>query len=341
LDRPLVSVIIPCYREEKTIGQLLRALRGQTYPVDRMEVVVADGLSDDRTREELGVFSQSFPELRLRVVDNPDRIIPAALNRAIRASKGVILLRLDGHSEPEPDYVETCVRLLEEGKGDMVGGGLNIVPRDGSWAARSIAAAVSHPAGVGDAHFRFSNRAQEVDTIAFCAFRREWIDRIGYYDETLRTNEDYEFNSRFRHAGGRIWLDPSSRTRYFPPATFSALVSQYWRYGFWKAKMARRRPRTLRWRQILPPSGVLMAGALLFGGFCCREAWWVLGGCVLLYSVVLGLVGIDTSLRRQDRGVAIGVPVAILLMHWIWGAAFLAGLFSTPEKVPDLARPQK
>lgn len=332
MERPLVSIIIPCFQEEQTVKSLLQAVREQTYPLQRMEVVFADGLSRDRTREEISEFCRSCPELDVRVLDNPDRIIPAALNIAIAASRGEILLRLDGHSAPAPGYVEGCVRLLEEGKGDMVGGGLEVVPRGDSWVARSIAAAVSHPAGVGDSHFRFSAVAQEVDTVAFCAFRREWVDRIGPYDETLLANEDYEFNSRFRRAKGRIWLDPAYRTRYYPPATFKGLFLQYSRYGYWKAKMARRSPETLRWRQILPPSTLLVSVALLVLGL-----WIPLFPAAFLvgmsaYLLVLIGVGIQQASRRKDPALVVGVPLAISTMHLSWAAAFL---WSFPSALLD------
>jgi len=196
LIRPLVSIITPCYREEKTIGRLLEAVRAQTYPVEMMEVVVADGISDDGTLREIELFRRSRPELCVRVLENPDRIIPSALNRAIAASHGEILLRLDGHSLPSSEYVATCVELLQRGKGDMVGGVWRIQPGDGSWQASAIAAAASHPFGVGDAYYRWASSAREVDTLAFWAFRKAWIDRVGLFDETLHSNEDYDFNSR-------------------------------------------------------------------------------------------------------------------------------------------------
>jgi len=228
-----------------------------------------------------------------------------------------------------PGYVQACVGLLEERKGDMVGGGLEVTPRDGSWAARSIAAAVSHPVGVGDAHFRFSNRAQEVDTIAFCAFRREWIDRIGYYDETLLTNEDYEFNSRFRQAGGRIWLDPSTRTRYFPPASFSGLFRQYSRYGFWKGEVARRSPSTLRWRQVLPPLALLVSILLAALGLGNPAYLAMFLGVVLTYLLMLVGVGVQQASKRMDPALVFGVPLAICTMHLSWASAFLLSFPAT------------
>lgn len=322
-NSPYLSILVPCFNEQATIFDLLEAIGKQSYPMDRLETVIADGGSTDASLAEIERFRLANPACRVVVVQNEKRIIPAGLNVAIRASQGEILLRLDGHSSPAPGYLEACVRLLEEGKGDMVGGGLDVVPRSQSWSARSIAAAVSHPAGVGDSHFRFSDQAQEVDTIAFCAFRKSWVDRIGYYDETLLANEDYEFNSRLRRAGGRIWLDPKLRSKYYPPASYSGLRRQYWRYGFWKAKMAWRFPETLRWRQILPPLAFLAGTILFMLGFLFSGFWNTLIVVVSLYIVVLGLVSIQQAWNRRDPILVGGIPLAILIMHLNWAMAFV------------------
>jgi glycosyltransferase involved in cell wall biosynthesis len=321
-------VIIPCYREAGTIHRLLEGLLAQTYPVNRLEVVIADGLSDDGTREKIADFARVHPELDVRIVDNPLRIIPAALNRAILASRGEFVARLDGHSFPSPDYIRTCVDLLEKGAGDMVGGVWQIEPGNPSWAARSIAAAAKHPFGVGDAYYRWATTAREVDTIAFWVLPRSWIDKIGLFDETLRSNEDYDFNSRFRAAGGRIWLDPTVACVYYARSTFVALALQYWRYGFWKARMARRKPETLRLRQILPPLCVLGAASALVAGTALP---WILLPLASLFAIYLGALAaaaFRSAKKARQWDLVAGMPWAILTMHWVWGAAFWVGLVS-------------
>jgi succinoglycan biosynthesis protein ExoA len=227
---PKVSVIVPCYNEQATIRLLLDALRKQTFPCANMEVVIADGLSTDGTREAIAAFQADFPDLSVRVIDNTLRTIPSGVNRAIEASRGGIILRLDAHSKPFPDYVENCVKALEEGQGDNVGGVWEIQPGADTWIAKSIAVAAAHPLGVGDALYRHARYAAEVDTVPFGSFKRELISRIGFFDESLLTNEDYEFNARIRKAGGRIWLDPSIRSVYFARSTLQELARQYWRY---------------------------------------------------------------------------------------------------------------
>ncbi|RPH58223.1 MAG: glycosyltransferase family 2 protein, partial [Chloroflexi bacterium] len=243
---PTVSIIVPCYNEEKRIGHLLDAIFAQTYPHTLLDVTIADGRSTDRTREVIADFQRAHPGLRLQVIENAVRAIPAGLNRAMEASSGEIILRLDGHSSPYPDYVEKAVAALEAGKAENVGGAWEIRPGAETWIGRSIAVAAAHPLGVGDALYRHAKESAYVDTVPFGAWKRSLVEKIGGYDESLLSNEDYEFNARIRQSGGKIWLDPAIRSIYFARPTLGALAQQYFRYGFWKWKMLRRYPGTLR-----------------------------------------------------------------------------------------------
>ena len=201
-----VSVIIPCYNEVTTIRPLLDALRDQTYPRQAMEVVISDGGSTDGTQAAIKRWQSTHPDLQVTVIVKPSHGIPAALNIALKAAGGTIIVRLDAHSKPNPEYVARSVEALESGKAENVGGVWDIQPGDKGWIARSIASAAGHPIGVGDARYRFTNQAGYVDTVPFGAFCRDLLDRIGFFDETLLTNEDYEFNTRVLQSGGRIWL---------------------------------------------------------------------------------------------------------------------------------------
>jgi glycosyltransferase involved in cell wall biosynthesis len=320
---PCVSVIVPCYNEQSTIHLLLEAVNRQTYPRQALEVVIADGMSTDETRARIEQFRQEHTGLAVRLVDNPHRTIPAALNRAIRAANGEVIVRLDAHSVPEPDYVERCVSTLLAGKGDNVGGVWQIRPLHTGWAARAIAVAAAHPLGVGDARYRYSEEAGEVDTVPFGAYRKSLIERIGAYDENLLTNEDYEFNVRIRTAGGRVWLDPRIRSTYYARGTFAGLARQYWRYGYWKARMLRRYPGTVRWRQALPPVFVLSLLGLLALAPWFSFAAWLFVIELSVYALVLLLAGLHSALKYRDWALIPGVPLAIATMHLAWGSAFL------------------
>lgn len=332
---PSVSIIIPCYNEQATIRLLLDALLKQNYPLPAVEVIIADGLSTDRTRAEISAFQTEQPGLAVRVVDNPKRTIPSALNTALDAASGEIIVRLDAHSIPEPDYIRRCVDNLVRGCGDNVGGIWLIRPGGSGWLARSIAIAAAHPLGVGDALYRFTNQAGPVDTVPFGAFRRELLARIGGFDESLLTNEDYEFNVRIHQSGGTVWLDPAIRSTYFARATLGALARQYWRYGYWKARMLRRYPGTLRWRQVLPPAFVIGLLGLGLLTVIFALAHWPMGAALaggtlavvlLFYLGVLFFAGLQAAIRKRDSGMVVGVPLAIATMHLVWGSGLLYSL---------------
>lgn len=322
----LVSVIIPCFNEEKTIELLLEAVYEQTFSHRDVEVIIADGLSTDRTRQEIAGFHTAHPDMPIQLVDNPRRNIPAALNSALLAATGEYVVRLDAHSEPAPDYIENCLADLRDGKGEVVGGVWTIRPGGSGWSARSIAAAASHPVGVGDALYRYTTQAGWVDTVPFGSFRRELVQQIGPFDETLLTNEDYEFNTRVRQNGGRVWLNPAIRCVYFARSSLSALIGQYWRYGFWKFQMLRRYPGSLRWRQALPPVFVLSLLFWALVGFFWPAAWILLALELAVYAGILVFSSISIARRLQDWLLLLGIPAAIASMHLAWGAGFLGSM---------------
>jgi succinoglycan biosynthesis protein ExoA len=328
--KPLVSIIVPCYNEQATIRFLLDAILAQTYPREHMEVVLADGLSQDQTRAIAAVFQQENPDLPLHVVDNRQRSIPSGLNLAIREARGEVIIRLDAHSVPIPEYVERCVGALADRRGANVGGVWEIRPGGTGWVPESIALAAAHPLGVGDALYRLAPAPGSVDTVPFGAFRRELIDEIGGFDETLLSNEDYEFNARVRRAGGRVWLDPQIRSIYFARASLLSLAKQYWRYGFWKLRMLLRYPDTLRWRQALPPLFVLSLLGLAILSYWKTGARMALAAELLIYVAVLAAAGLVAAVRGRKPLLAVGLAAAIATMHLAWGSGFLWSLASSP-----------
>jgi glycosyltransferase involved in cell wall biosynthesis len=328
----LVSIVIPCYNEEKTIEALLSAILGQTHPVDQMEVVIADGMSTDRTRERIQVFQATHPELDLHVVENIQRTIPAALNQAIAVARGEVITRMDAHAIPAVDYIERSLSALEAGLGDNVGGVIEIRPGADSWIAQAISIATAHPLGVGDAHYRTATRAMQADTVAFGTYYRSLLEKIGKYDETLLVNEDYEFNTRIRKAGGTIWVDPAIRCVYYSRASLRTLARQYFTYGYWKYMMLRRYPETLRWRQALPPvfvSGILM---LLLLSIIWKPSGILLALILLSYLVILAGGSLLPAVRKKKPLLVVGIPIAIATMHFSWGSGFMwsmiKGIFS-------------
>ena len=330
---PTVSVIIPCRNEEKTIHLVLDAIRGQSYPRELLQVVIADGFSEDRTREEIAAFKTAHPDLDVLVVDNPKRVIPSGLNTAIRSSTGEIIVRMDAHSIPNKDYIALCVDALESDIAQNIGGVWDIQPGNEGWIARSIAAAAGNPLAVGDAHYRFTDKAAYVDTVPYGAYKRSLFDEIGLFDESLLANEDYELNTRILQSGGKIWLDPAIRCNYFARANLRALAKQYFGYGFWKVQMLKRYPETLRWRQALPPAFLLGLAVTFAAGIFWKPSLCFFAFVLGLYLLILLVVGIHSAVKKSDILMVIGLPLAIITMHFSWGIGFFAGVLGKQKAI--------
>jgi len=320
-----LSVIIPCYNGQATIKALLQAILEQDFPTSEMEVIIADGMSTDETRKEIGAFKEEHPELAIEVVDNPNRTTPSGLNVAMRTAQGEFILRFDAHTSPRAGYISRCIDALEQGLGDNVGGVCNMRPGSDSWIGRAIAAALAHPLGVGDAGYRIGSEARSVDTVPFGAFRRSLIDEIGGFDENLLANEDYEFNVRVRQSGRTVWIDPEIQSTYMARTTLSALARQYWRYGYWKLRMLTRYPETFRWRQ-LSGAFVLTWLGLGFLSIWIPFARWLLILEAIIYGGALLFSSVRAALNKNDGTLLIGLPLAIATMHFSWGSGFLWSL---------------
>ena len=203
---PFVSVIMPIRNESDFIARSLGGVLTQDYPHDRMEVLVADGLSSDNTREIVrGLADHS--DVPIILVDNPGQIVPTGFNTALKQARGEVIVRVDGHTIIEHDYITCCVEALYRSGADNVGGKMNAVGRGA--LSQAIALATSSSFGVGGARFHYSNKEEFVDTVYMGAWRREVFERIGCFDEEMVRNQDDEFNYRLRSHGGKILLSPT------------------------------------------------------------------------------------------------------------------------------------
>lgn len=328
-----VSVVIPCYNEERFIGQVLANLSGQ-YPQERYEIVVVDGLSTDKTRAVVLEFAARQSGLPVRLVSNPARDIPTGLNLGIDQAQGEIIVRMDAHSIPTHNYVRRCVELLSDPELAVVGMPWRIQPGAATLTARAIALAVAHPFGIGDAKYRLSDLAGAhfVDTVPFGAFRKTLWQELGGFNETLLTNEDYDFNYRVRRAGGRILLDNAEHCNYFARATIKELARQYLRYGHWKAQMVKLHPRSIKLRHIVAPAFVSGVALLSVLGLWWPRAGW--GLLAVLMSYVALALACGAQLARRGGTPALLLPTAFvfLVLHVAWGSSFLLGLIRTPRR---------
>jgi len=317
---PMVTVVVPMRNEEGFIGKCLDSLIQQDYPVDRMEVLVVDGRSEDASRAI--VLEKSLKHSFIRLLNNPKRITPAALNIGIRNAVGDVIIRLDAHHFAARDFISKNVAYLLKTGADCVGGPICTISQ--SFIGRAISLAVSCPFGVGDALFRYSQKEQCVDTVANPGYPREVFDRIGFFDEELIGAEDDEFNYRLRAYGGRILLCPQIRTWYNCRDSLRKLWQQYCQYGYMKVRVLQKHPRQMRWRQFAPPTFVV---SLLSGlGLSLLGIFWplaLIAGSYLMANLVVSLwVAGQSGLRYLAV-----LPIAFIILHISYGTGFLIGLF--------------
>jgi succinoglycan biosynthesis protein ExoA len=338
---PTVSILIPCRNESRTISQVLEAFARQTYPVDRMEILVADGKSQDDTRDQIRQFAGTHPTVKLRLIDNPGLTPPAAMNAGLREAKGEIILRMDAHAIPAPDYVAQCVRILAETHCDSAGGIIDIQPGAPGILARAIALAVGNPFATGGVRYRVGGKTGEVDTIPFGAFPRAVFARVGFYNERLSANEDYEFNYRIRASGGRIMFSPDIRSQYIARTKIIPLFRQYYFYGRGKALMLSLHPRSLRMRQLIPAVFILSLAALCIGCMLFSPLAILLAAESAIYTAINVGFSLSESIRKKNPTLVLVLPWVFACIHFSWGIGFWIGLAGNLRYFPRNGVPGK
>jgi glycosyltransferase involved in cell wall biosynthesis len=302
----------------------LESVLANDYPKDRLEVLVIDGMSEDRTRAIIENYKSRCTFIRL--LDNPKKITPAALNIGIASAKGEIIMRMDAHNTYPPNYISGLVGWLEKTQADNVGGVWITLPGNDTAMALAIAIGLSHPFGVGNAYFRIGVKEPRwVDTVPFGCYRREVFDRIGMFDEELVRNQDDEFNLRLLKRGGRILLAPDIVSHYSPRESLMKLWRMYYQYGYFKPLVARKVGAILTIRQVIPAVfvlGLLISGALsLWIGY----SRWVLCAIVLAYVVADLGFSICVGFQRRVR-CALAVPIVFPVLHLSYGMGYMMGI---------------
>ncbi len=318
---PFVSIIMPIRNEAEFIERAIQSILNNDYPPDKMEVLVVDGMSDDGTRDI--VQRLSGEDRRIKLLDNPRRIIPSGLNIGIKACRGDIYTRIDGHAEVPPNFIGNSIKCLREHpEAWVVGGyietiGLNYI----GWA---IAAAMSSPIGVGNARFRLGGYEGWVDTLAFGTHHKWILDKIGYFDEELPFNEDDEFNLRILLAGGKIWSSNSIRSRYFARGCLRKLWRQYFRYGFGRIRTLQKHKKVASFRQLVPLLFVTSLIVLSGAGFLWTLFWWLLDAQLVIYALGL-LYGVVDVGRKAGWKYASPAPLIFTILHFAYGLGSLWG----------------
>ncbi|MBK8027011.1 MAG: glycosyltransferase [Chloroflexi bacterium] len=313
---PFVTVIMPIRNEAPYIKSSLGAVLDQTYPRDRVEILVVDGVSNDNTLD----YILEMPGAdRVTIISNPQRRQASALNLAIPKAKGDIVVRIDGHTIIASDYLEECVKALVEITGAQnVGGPMN--PVGTTSVGKAIAAAGKSAFAVPTA-FHVSDKAQFTDTVYLGAWWKSTLDQVGLFNETATANEDYEFNYRIRAAGGQIYLSPRIRSAYYGRQSFHDLWTQYFRYGIGKVEILRLFPKSLKFRHLVAPVFLLV---LIAGGITAPLHWLLLSLWVGVIAVYLAanLFFSFRVARRVEASVWLWLPAVFFVIHVAWGAGF-------------------
>jgi len=325
----MLSVICPIYNEEKYIAQFLDSLLTQDYPKDDLEILLVDGMSKDKTRDIVAGYIAKYPFIRL--IDNPDKIVPYAMNRGIDAAKGDIIMRLDAHASYQPDYFSVLVNGLKRLNADNVGtvcktDVLNKTPK--TLAIREV---LGNKYGVGNSTFRTGiDKEQEVETVPFGCWQKEVFDKYGKYDVRLVRNQDIELNKRIIRGGGKIYILPSTYCTYLARETWRALAKNNYGNGKWNILTVyyTKTFSSLSLRHFIPLLFLLSLIVPLLLAF----VWWPLAlvsvASLLAYTGLLSVVSLKLAVTKKLNFFYLLTTFFVLHLSYGWGS--LVGILKLP-----------
>jgi glycosyltransferase involved in cell wall biosynthesis len=319
---PFVSVLMPVYNEGQFIQRSLGAVLTQTYPHERMEVFVIDGLSQDNTVE---VCSELIAraDMPVEIIPNPGKFVAPGLNAGLRMAHGAVIVRVDGHCVIAPDYVQNCVAHLQDSTLSGVGGAMETIGETAD--AELIAAAMRSPFGVGGSAFRTGKRKNVfVETVPFPAYRKADIERFGFYDENFIRNQDDEYNYRILDLGGKLLLAEDVNSTYYSRSSFRSLWRQYFQYGYFKVRVMQKHPRQMRLRQFIPSLWLAALIFLIATAIFLPLSRWLLLAVAVSYFLTAVWFSIKAVLRTSQK---FKLPFVFLILHSAYGLGFLTGLW--------------
>lgn len=323
-NRPtVVTVIVPCRNEERFVSKFVQSILEQCLSSINLEVLVADGWSDDGTRDILTQISRN--DSRFKVIDNDGRIVSTGLNEAIRAAQGEIIIRMDVHTEYAPDYIAKCVDVLIRTGADNVGGPWRAVGE--GYLQTTIALAFQSPFSSGGAGSHRIDYEGPVDSVYLGCWRREAFDRFGLFDEELVRNQDDELNLRIIRGGGKVWQSPEIRSSYYPRASIRKLFAQYSQYGYWKVRVIQKHRIPASIRHLAPAffvGGVALSLLLSPFSKIALVAFLGLTGSYLLVNMFASLTVCAKPGKWRYLPV---IPLVFAGFHFGYGYGFLRGLW--------------
>ena len=321
----VVSVIVPCRNEVRHVEAFAASALAQRLPPGwRLEIVVADGVSDDGTRDVLARIVAGDP--RLRVVDNPARIVSTGLNLALVGSAGDVVVRMDVHTTYADDYIAQCLAALERTRADNAGGPWRAeIDALGGAMQEAIVAAFQSPMVAGGALSRRLDHEGPADTVYLGAWPRATFVRFGTFDESLVRNQDDEHNLRIVRGGGRVWQSARIRSAYRPRGRLRQVFRQYLQYGYWKPFVMRKHGQAAALRQVVPALFVVAIVAASAASLVVRSGWPLLALATAYLLVVAAMTASAARDARPRPSALMRIPVVIACCHLAYGLGSLAG----------------
>ena len=321
--KQFVSVIIPVYNEKLHLYECIESIRGQTYPKDLIEVLLIDGLSTDGTRKIINEYGEKYQFIKM--LDNPQRIVPCALNIGIKNAKGDIIIRLDAHTYYDKDYILKSVETLNKVNAANVSGPIVTLPGSDTALAKAISFASSHIFGVGNSKFRTNTKAQFVDTLAFGAFKKEIFDKLGLFNEKLARNQDIEFNYRIIRSGKKIFLNPEIKSYYYTQSTLKGLCFHSFKNGMWNLFTLAVNMRGLSIRHLIPFLFILSLLICLFLSSIQPLFFFLFISILFIYSLTCIIVSIKIGIANKYKYFFL-IPIVFAMLHFSYGFGYLWGL---------------
>ncbi|MCB1521837.1 MAG: glycosyltransferase family 2 protein [Hyphomicrobiaceae bacterium] len=323
---PTATVIIPCFNEERFIERCLMSVLATEYPLDKLEILVIDGMSTDNTREILARLAASHPQIR--VVDNPRRIKPVALNLGIEEAKGEIVIRLDAHASYPPNYISRLIWYLICYDVDNVGGVRRNLPASQSFTARTLARLLTHWFGVGDAkHYTGVPRPSYTNIVFLFCVRRALFDEVGGFHEALIRGQDREFNLRMASLGKRMMLVPDVTSDYYARDSLAKFAGWAIEGGATPFRINRYASvQTVSFRNLIPPAFVVALAGTALLGFVQPIFWWLAALILAAYASVAVYSAAQIALREKDVRFLFAMPVAFFAWHVFYGLGALKAI---------------
>jgi len=323
-NEKFVSIIIPCRNEEKFIGKCLDSLVTQDYPKEKLEILVIDGGSKDKTKEVVNTYSKKYDFIKL--FDNPKNITPTAMNIGIKNAKGEIVSKTDAHTTYQKDYVSKSIRYLFEYNADCVGGIALAKAKSNSLIAKAITLVLSDKFGGGGAFRTRVEKSTFTDTAFGCFYKKEVFEKIGLFNEKLKRSQDIEFNLRLNKAGGKVLLAPDIISYYYPKATFKAFFKHNISDGIWAIYPLKFGAPVFTVRHLAPLAFILiLIGTAVFGIFF-KIFFWLLLLELVVYFGTSKIISIKIAKKEKKLILTPYLVNAFFARHFGYGIGSFIGI---------------